>query len=231
MNNDYNKEFINSIDIKRYISKASKRKIIIWGAGAIGKKVYEILSDNKVSTYAFIDSNLGTNNREFCGVRVQTPEILNNDEKFYVIVAIMNYYEDVTEFLEKRNYNEIEDYLYIFHKPLVVEKDEEYIDIYGNKINGKKGNIYNIVAYNSELTLFSESIEESVKMFCCNSKMRLGKDCILKDRVTIYCYDNGELIFEDHGEIIIGEYNEIRCYDNSKLIIDSLCNINKNGYI
>jgi len=78
-------------------------------------------------------------NFEFYGTKVALPEILKgNKENYYVFVAT-EYQKEIEGFLIENDYLEGNDYLYILHKPIEIEKNEEYIDIYGNPIKGIQG--------------------------------------------------------------------------------------------
>ena len=180
-------KFINEIQIENFINNANGKKIIIWGANLDGKSLYELLVNKNQFVYAFIDEKASEINFEFGGIKIELPEFLKgNEENYYVFVA-KGYKQEIEEFLIENNYVEVYDYLYILHETHEIENDEEYVDIYGNKIKGIKGTKINFIGYNSILNIGPEcNIGKNTKIFCTNSSITMdtessiGKECIIE---------------------------------------------------
>ncbi|WP_051560460.1 hypothetical protein [Clostridium beijerinckii] len=200
-------KFVNQIQIENYIKNIKNRKIVIWGAGEDGKVLHKILLNKKQSVYAFVDKKACKSDFEFNGIKVEAPEFLmKNKGEFYVFVAA-NFYEEIELFLNNNGYFEIHDYLYILHKPIEIEKNEEYIDKYGNIIKGSKGTKIKFIAYNSVLNI--------------------GVDCVLEEKNSIYCVNSNISIGAGSN---LGRNTKITSI-NSSISIGSNCKLGINGSI
>lgn len=213
---DFFRRFVKQINIEKYIKNANGRKIIIWGASTAGKALYDILLDEGQEVYAFVDKKI--DGLYFNGMKVEPPEFLKASRQDYYVIIATNYYKEIELFLLENNYYEIQDYLYIMHKPIYIEKDEEYVDIYGDNIKGIKGTNINFIGYNNKLKMnLKQDFEDNVIIYSNNSNIEINCD-VNFDKTFIQC---------DNGNISIGSkcsFKEAQIYcNNSSINIDSEC--------
>lgn len=212
---DIIKEFIYDIPLNKFLENDIKRKIVIWGKGAIGKKLVEVMQKKGYKISYIIDRQ--TDSAYFHEIKVKTPDwLLTTKEKFYCIIATRQYQPEIESFLKTIGYKEITDYLFLFHKPMVIKQDEPYTDLYGNKIVAKKGMTISITAYNSELSIYSE-IESGVEICICNSKLVINENVFFEEGISIYCHSNCNLYFGANNYFQAG-FQSV-CYNNSTIYI------------
>jgi len=242
-------KFINEIQIENFINNANGKKIIIWGANLDGKSLYELLVNKNQVVYAFIDEKASEINFEFCGIKIELPEFLKgNEENYYVFVAT-DYKKKIEKFLIGNNYVEVYDYLYILHETHEIEKDEEYVDIYGNKIKGIKGTKINFIGYNSILNIglkfnfggnaklcctngsitigSGSSIGKESNIQCTKSSISIGDESSIEKETSIQCNNSSISI---GSETLIKKDNKIEC-SNSIISIGSKCSMGKDSKI
>lgn len=221
-------KFIHEIQIEKFTNNANGKKIIIWGANLDGKSLYELLINKNQFVYAFIDEKASEINFEFGGIKIELPEFLKeNEENYYVFVA-KAYKKEIENFLIENNYMEVSDYLYILHETHEIEKDEEYVDIYGNKIKGIKGTKINFMGYNSILNIGSEcNWGEKTKLCSTNSSIIMGSESSIGKDSTIEC-NNSDINIGFRSSI--GKESKIQC-SNSSIIVGCESSIEKENII
>lgn len=64
------------------------RKVIIYGAGALGRVVYRLVKD-KCSVICFLDRNPQLNHTKQCGISVMVPEVFEDDRNAVVLVSMV----------------------------------------------------------------------------------------------------------------------------------------------
>ncbi|AQR96988.1 acyltransferase [Clostridium saccharoperbutylacetonicum] len=206
----------NIENLKKYIQD---REIVIWGFGEFGRNIHDVLLKNNLSIFMFIDSNREKTQFEYKGIKIGLPNILvENKKKFYVIIAA-EYYEDIETFLISNNYADIKDYLYILHKPIKVEKCENYTDVYGNKIDGILNNlIVNFTGWNSRITIKKNCIfGGKSEIFSDNGgSITIEDNCIFGEATKIFSSNYGSIIIKKNS--IYGENTYIRCNSSNVII-------------
>lgn len=73
---------------KPSIENRKDRKIAIFGTGMYGKRVLEILENAGISVECFIDNNKEIQGEYKSGYVVQSPDKLNRNDDFFIIIAI-----------------------------------------------------------------------------------------------------------------------------------------------
>ena len=76
-----------------------KKDIIIWGTGLIGRQCFKLIHDEyKLPIKYFIDSSVCDINKQFCGCRIFSPDILYNEkEKCTLIIASTKYEKQISD--------------------------------------------------------------------------------------------------------------------------------------
>lgn len=73
---------------KIHIQNARNKRVAIFGIGMYGKRVLKILENSRILVDCFFDNNESAQNKCINGFRVNTPKILENDDNFFIIIAI-----------------------------------------------------------------------------------------------------------------------------------------------
>ena len=132
---DITKEFIRNIPLEKYLKNAENRKIVVWGNGKIGEKVLDVLQEKGYSVSYVVDKkqDISYTKQSISGTELKHPDCLRSETaKVYCIVAIRQYHPEIEEYLNEIGYEEISDYLFLFHKPTIVEYEQPYMDLYNN---------------------------------------------------------------------------------------------------
>ena len=233
------KDFISKIPITKFLNNAGNRKLVIWGKGAIGEKLLSVLARGGGERVSYIIDTKPFPS-DFHGIKVVSPDYLKGKKsEFYCIVAIRNYYQDVEDYLKEIGYEEIMDYFFLFHKPIVIEKEQPYVDSYGNEIIGEAGMVVPITAYDSKLELYS-SINSNLKIHICNSRLHIGENFtveegeayifhnadvrfgagnIIKSRLLLFCYEDSSVYTEEN--VSFGNEAGIFSYVKSSVKIEA----------
>ena len=109
--------------IPAVLDNIQNRKIMIWGASDGGKIVKDIMEENGYECFGFIDSK-ADEKKEFCGLPVEFPSVLNPKEDF-VVIGIITFYYSIEELLWEKNFTH-QDYLYVYDNENYNKKDIEY---------------------------------------------------------------------------------------------------------
>lgn len=216
---------INNIEIDYLINKIKERSLYIWGASVGGEKLHYYLSNNNVIVNMIIDKEIKEFSEQFRGIKIESPEVLENiNNKPFILIAI-NYYYEVEEFLIKCGYVETVDYVYLL-KPHKIINNQKYTDIYGNKFD---------ICYSKNL---------QINFIGCNSKIIIGENCDIE--AEFECFD-GQITIEDcvrligkvecksESDVILksqGSINaDITCGYNSSIQVGKRCSFSENTYI
>lgn len=115
--------------------KYNGRKLLIWGAWEIGLELAEVLKQNHLELYAYVDSN--HYGKDYKGYPVLPSNILHIDNKaeYYLIVSLVEH-ASVYKALAENQWKEFEDFIYC-GKTVNLTSCKNYQDIYGNKIESK----------------------------------------------------------------------------------------------
>lgn len=152
----------------------------------------------------------------FHGLNVKTPDFLETEkEKVFCIVAMKQYHQEIEEYLNSLGYHEIEDYLFLLHKPMVIEQKQPYTDVYGNTIVGKPGITVSITAYDCKLDIHS-NVNEKVGIYACNSSITIEENVIFEEG-NIYCHDQCNIYIESKG--VFHQIFDLVLYDKSSVYI------------
>ncbi len=223
---DITKEFIRNIPLEKYLKNAENRKIVVWGNGKIGEKVLDVLQEKGYSVSYVVDKkqDISYTKQSISGTELKHPDCLRSETaKVYCIVAIRQYHPEIEEYLNEIGYEEISDYLFLFHKPTIVEYEQPYMDLYNNIIVGKVGTVVSITAYNSKLELYA-NVNSDFGIYVCDSDFGIGEDvvfdCSYKEGTdrSIYCYKNSKIQL---GKNVCIPYTFwVECCNNSSIYID-----------
>lgn len=126
--------------------------------------------------------------REICdGVRIKHFEVLT-PEKYYLIIFDRAYDQPLERQLSLLGYKEINDYIFVHHKPTVLDNyvanKEVYSDLYGNSIKSE-----------SPITI------KKVVFRGGNNHIIIGKNVIGGANMTFDLSNNSTVIFEDSNSI------------------------------
>ncbi|CAI3199458.1 MULTISPECIES: hypothetical protein [Clostridium] len=222
---------IQSIDFAKYLENIDKRKIVLWGTSENNKFLLDMLNNNGYEVSLILDSKLDISKEEnaVTDKEILGAEILKNNSKDFYVFVTHDYDEKIENYLNENNYLEEKDYLYIIHKPVVVLKDEEYTDIYGNKIKAPKGTKFKVLGYNNIININTE-INDKIQISAIGgNSIYIGSNCNIGENITIEC--NGESSVRIGDSCLIGDNVSIVCVDNSSINLSSPCKIRKESLI
>ena len=212
------KSVVQSINLEKCLNNANERKIVIYGPDENNNILYDVLKSEGYEIYRIINSDEINFIRE---------SIKNCNEDFYIFITD-DYDEEVEKYLNINGYEEVKDYLYIIHKPVVVVKDEKYTDIYGNKIKAPKGTKFKFLGYNSIININTE-IKDKIEISCTGSSIDIGSKCSIGENITIEC--NGKSSINIGDNCLIGDNVNISCVNHSKMNLTSPCKIRKESLV
>lgn len=154
--------------MNQHVSNIGNREIAIWGASDFGENVLKYLLDQGLSVSCFLDRDQNKQSNKYCERPVLDPTVtISNSKKYYVIVALMFLYVDVTDQLAIYGYKKDEDYLYFADVNLTISEIENYNDSLGNQIIGQPKNINSKVIFkgsNNKLVIENDVELENVQI-------------------------------------------------------------------
>ena len=168
------------MNLDEYLKNINGRKVAVWGNEERNKKVLEIIKRKISEEVLFI---LSENHKKNEGIKVLDKKDLNSD--YYVIVT-EDYSAGIEEYLNNNGFSEIKDYLYIIHKPVTIYNEEEYTDIYNNKIKAPKGTKFEFLGYNSNINI-NTAIGGNVKIKCTGSSIFIGANSFVNKKFPNNC--------------------------------------------
>lgn len=184
------------------------RKVIIWGAGALGEEMARLLNSYGYEIEGFVDSYLGGEERILCGLPVHNVEYLEGkQDSLFVLVSMGRNDEDVREYLYEQNYTEISDFCWLNRTPIEPEvKDGVYQDDFGNVLN-----------------IRCEASKLKVTLMGKNNHLDIDDSVYIKDNVTVYLTNGSEVSLRD---VSVYGLNNINVVNRSRLAIDGKSTIN-----
>ena len=222
------KSVMQTMDLDKYLDNIKGRKIVIEGTDDNGQMLMKLIEDKGFEVYSFIDYNSQKQVDKFINKDVLSAEVLAGNSKDFYIFITGNYEEEKEKYLNENGYCELEDYLYILHKPTIVQNEEEYTDIYGNKIKAPVGTEFKFLGYNSNVNI-DTCIKDKVKISCSGSIVNIGSDCNMAKNISIDCFGKSEVIIGD--ECLIGDSVTISATINSIINLDPKCKIRNNSLV
>lgn len=114
-----------------------RKNIVIWGSGITGRRVFKILSANRIKTECYIDSNKDLEGTYQCGLRVHASKYIEELPEKTTIIEAMEKWEELDAYI-----GEIHENRFYFS---FVEKDkkEEFYNSHYIK------NVFNLMCWNS----------------------------------------------------------------------------------
>lgn len=206
------------------------RKLLIWGAWEIGWELAQVLKQNHLEPYAYVDSNHYV--KDYKGYPVMTPDILHTDNKaeYYLVISLVEH-SSVYKKLEQNQWKEFEDFIYC-GKTVNLTSCKNYQDIYGNKIESKiSKNLEIKMACASRLIIeegvhIGENVHIEVTML---SEIRIKKGAFISDNSYIRCKEKGKIIIG--SECHFGDNLYIVSFTNGHFVLDSKCLLGDNCYL
>lgn len=166
-------KFIENI-IENTVRNYNKRKIVIWGAYATADEIEKEFKKIDINIAFKIDSNkYKINEKDVWG-----KECINNKSDEYYIIIPIGYYDSVIDTLREYGYTPDKDYYY-FHAHGVIEAEEYFEDLCGNKIFGKRekvGILFN--GYGASVTIKEGFQVNDIVTFEVgdNTQVEIGRD-------------------------------------------------------
>ena len=178
------------------------RKIVIWGACKSGELLKSLLEENNVCIDFFVDKK--AEHLDCKKSLIISPDILKgNNNNFFVIIGVSNYYDDIEKFLHENNYK----------------------DIRGNEVVGSLENTtVQFGGYNNKIIVNNKLLLKTnlnIRFLSNNSSLTVGNNCSFNKDMNI--------IIQEKSSLIIGD----NCMfgNNSYVVvaIDSTIDIGKNS--
>lgn len=94
---------LNHVDDRNDLVKGirySQNQFYIWGAGVAGSNFYRCIKGEPIEILGFLDSN--DKKKEWEGLPVYSPEVLLENPKIKVIIATLDFVEDIETYLTKK---------------------------------------------------------------------------------------------------------------------------------
>lgn len=199
-------EDIEYYHLAKYAAKNSNgRKIVTW---VRSKKFERILKK-----YFDCDVDFGISQRKeklVEGVIEDFNFLKGQKDKYYLVVFDRVYDSELYALLQKFGYTEIKDFLFRWHRPIVLENLDlskgNYFDDYGNTIEGFNATVGKIVLRG------------------CNNHIVLGRNLTTAGNLSIEMYSNGYVEIGDNIRFWEANKIEMRGYEGfSSLTIGGDC--------
>lgn len=185
-----NKEFVSQ-KVRVLLPIIKCKKVVLWGAGAYGNFLVDVLEEFNINIEKVIDSNKigGT----YKGLLIESPEILkNNHEEYFVFVATQHFQIQIKTDLEIYGYKmEHQNYMYFCkYRKNEAEKIENYRDDMNNRIEGIANHHKSRVVfegYNNLVELEEDVVLENcfIRFFGNNGYLRIGKSSLYRGMIFI----------------------------------------------
>lgn len=181
--------FLASIVAKNYAG----RKIVTWIKSAEFERI--------LKKYFNLEVSFGLSMRPEAvnGLDIHSfDEIIKRNNEFYLVSLDREYSDEIYQKLSIYGYNEFEDFVFLKHKPIVIQNrnldTNPYYDEYGNTIEGF-GNIHNIVlkGWNNHFT-FGRNIVGQDKFsyeFYSNFDLTISDNCTFTKEAKFQSLGNG----------------------------------------
>ncbi len=209
-------DILESVNLDWYLKNVDGRKVVLWGKEERNKKVLEILKEKTGKEIFFVLTEDYKQDKE--GKALDKKDL--NREHFVIITE--DYNAEIEDYLSNNGFCEIKDYLYIIHKPVIVYNEEEYTDIYNNKIKAPKGTKFEFLGYNSNINI-NTVIDDNVKIKCTGSSIFIGENCRFGKGINIECMRQSYVKLGDKCNI--EDRGTILCMGKSKISLGSPCHL------
>jgi glycosyltransferase involved in cell wall biosynthesis len=112
-NSKYLKLEQNKELVLKKIKIPKNKKLLVWGTGDDGIRVYQYCSEHKIFIYGFLDSNEAKRQYAFFGRPVFAPEFAfeNKAQDFFIAIASRNYCEEISAICKKAGLVENKDFV------------------------------------------------------------------------------------------------------------------------
>ena len=169
---------MNITSLKNKISP--NQKIILFGAGRLGKLALNAFQANGIDVYAFYDSSEYKQGKEVCGIKILDLNELSALEKTSIIFITNNYISYVQNFLKKLGFESIYDCINIFEeiKKIKINRDLNEYDI--NSIDRE------ISFHKSAIDKSKTENDESLHLKCI--------DIVVTEKCSMKCKDCSNLM-------------------------------------
>lgn len=184
------------------------RQIAIWGASDGGRIVKEILDQLNFHNIFFVDKRASIQ-KKYCGCNVRISDELNS-ANHYVLVATLNLYEEIEEFLEERHFTS-RDYMYLCDNEKYNKDDILY-----------RGCLVGRYTYGYEALLSEYPLAVKIGRFCSiNNTARIWNNHSI-DVVTTHPFLDHRLFFSrEEKEIRQAMVNKYGRHHNNAAFEDS----------
>lgn len=192
---------------KEFCASLTDKKVYIWGAWERGRFIQCELLKYGIDIEGYIDSN---KKKERYGVPekiVDSPERLK-DKECYVIVSLAEH-DSVYDLLGQYGYIEYKDYIYPAKIIQLRNIKHNYLDFYGNRIEG--------------------DIDKAMVTIGGASELLIGKNVKMADGVEINVGWNSTVIIKDN--VSIDKNVSISALENSYIEIGKKSQVSSNGHI
>tara|TARA_B100001123_G_C15330306_1_gene1031011 strand:+ start:2410 stop:3633 length:1224 start_codon:yes stop_codon:yes gene_type:complete len=169
---------MNIISLKKKINP--NQKIILFGAGRLGKLALNALQANGLDVYAFYDSSEYKQGEEVCNTKILDLNELSALEKTSIIFITNNYISYVQNFLRKLGFKNIYDCIHLFD------------EIKKIKIN-QNLNEYDINSIDREISFHKSAIDKS-KIENDESLHLKCIDIVVTEKCSMKCKDCSNLM-------------------------------------
>lgn len=180
------------------------KKIIIFGATELGKKVKRCLKREEAEFVAFCDNDINKINKEFDGEKVLLPDDIIKFDFDYIIIAVNKYlsisYKNILYQFDKLNISKDKIIEFIDNEEFDFDSESKYIDM--NKLKcielEAKIEFKDIYINNLKYELLDPRNKEKIEFPKMKSRQETLEE-ILKNKSSICRYGDGEfaLIYND----------------------------------
>jgi len=102
--------------LPKKIKIPKNKKLLVWGTGDDGFRIYDYCNEHKIFIYGFLDSSEAKRQYAFFGRPVFAPEFAfeNKVQNFFIVIASRNYYKEISETCKKAGLIEGKDFVVPF---------------------------------------------------------------------------------------------------------------------
>ena len=210
------------------------RKVVTWGENKEFNRILKKYFDIDVPYWVAKNKALvnGTTIHDF-------EEISGKSREYYIVIPTTPWNQSDLDLFSKYGYTEIRDFIYRYHKPIVIETGDftskKYFDAYGNKISGKVTDFckLQLQGFGNEISIGKNNKAAtpiSIPMSGC-AKVEIGNECSFGRNCVIVFAGNLHSSVSKvtiHDNCVLGYDIEFRVFAN---IIDKNSSeilINKN---
>lgn len=165
-------------------------KYIIYGAGMYGHIAYETLSKIGIEPIAFCDTDCNKWEKEYCGLKIISPQDLKEYSDAYILLAVWNYSKSLKDYLVEKNIDE--------NKIIDCFEVENYVDVNQyfdeNIIKwGQKEIFVDCGCFDFETSkIFTEKCPDYKKIICFEPNEENRE--VIKQKIDEYSKKNVEII-------------------------------------